>query len=289
MGSFIGHLVPGTAFSVFGLWFASCILQRFFLCARVDVMNGSKYVGKYRSTCSFACPCNPAIPLEGIIKIIASIIAISGEFVTAFEGGKFEHIGNAQHMMMYLFFIIHGAADLAVHYKAAVPPEVDYLTAACAFFMESLLFFTHLHGRSLMDIQVHTYIAFVALLCGFAMLLEASFKSSVVLALSRAFFILLQGTWFLQISFLLFSPLGSYFDRNNHEHMMLVTCIFTGHVALDLLLIVILGVISHRRVRNMSSTAAYHTLHSYAHPATFSKFDPIQVKHIIAGSDEEDP
>ncbi|XP_064119102.1 transmembrane protein 45B-like [Macrobrachium nipponense] len=228
MGSFIGHLVPGTAFSIFGLWFAYCTLHRFFLCSRFAFMNGSKFVGKYRSTCSFTCSCCPTVPLEGIIKILASVLAISGEFVTAFEGGKFEHLGNAQHMMMYFFFIIHGVADLAVHYKAAVPPDVDYLTAACAFFMESLLFFTHLHGRPLMDIQVHTFVASVALLCGFAMLLEASFKNSVVPALGRAFFILLQGTWFLQISFLLFSPLGTYLDHNSHEHMMVVTCIFTG-------------------------------------------------------------
>jgi hypothetical protein len=55
---------------------------------------------------------------------------------------------------MYAFFFLAGLFDLFVYFGFAVPANFDYITMALAFSVEGVLFTSHTHGRSSMEIQV---------------------------------------------------------------------------------------------------------------------------------------
>ena len=59
------------------------------------------------------------------------------------------------------------------------------------------------------------------------------YRHSVGVALARAYSVLLQGTWFWQAGFVLYSPLPGAvpWRQDDHEQMMVVTMMFAWHMA----------------------------------------------------------
>ncbi|XP_070000043.1 transmembrane protein 45B [Penaeus vannamei] len=286
MGSFVGHAVPGTFFFFFGMWFTYRMFQRYFLCQVAAAgSGGEKCRSRYRNVSSFACPGCPSLPLEGVLKIVAVVVGMTGEFATAFDAGKFTHIGNAQHMTMFFFFGLNGVMDVLTHYRIPVPPDMDYVSAVLAFSMEALLFYYHLHGRSHMDVQVHMLLFYVVLACAVSTALEMCYKNNVLPALCRSYFTLLQGTWFYQIGFILYPPWGPTWDQENHGQMMMVTLFFTWHNATIFVIMALSGSLIYLRVKAKGPAAMYHGLHG---PLRMPKMDAEQIKNMIVDSEEEE-
>ncbi|XP_047496166.1 transmembrane protein 45B-like [Penaeus chinensis] len=290
MGSFMGHILPGSLFFAFGMWWAYNIFFRYFLCLRGGGSGGGSGGGGknwrrgYRSTPTFSSRCCSKIPMEAFFKIAATSIGIVGEFVTAFKNGKFTHLNNAQHMTMYFFFGLSGVMDLAIHYRLPVPPDVDYVSAVLAFMAEGVLFYYHLHGRSHMDIQIHMFLFYLILSSAVSTIAEMCRKSSVLPALCRAFFTLYQGTWFIQVAFLLYPPPGmAKWDEEDHGQMMIVTLIFCWHAALIFIGMAVIGRLAHTRVKCMNESTVYQSLHGLQ---GMVKMDPEQVRRMISDESE---
>ncbi|XP_064119103.1 transmembrane protein 45B-like [Macrobrachium nipponense] len=286
MGSFIGHVVPGTFFALFGMWFTYQTFMRYFMCQRVAASStmSEKYRMRYRNTSSFKCPCCASLPLEGVLKVVATVVGMAGEFATGFEGGKFTHIGNAQHMTMFFFFGLNGVVDIIQHYRVPIPPDMDFISGVLAFSMEALLFYYHLHGRTPMDIQVHMLLFYVVVSCAVCVALEMCYKGNVLPALGKAYFVLLQGTWFYQIGFLLYPPIGEQWDQNEHSQMMMVTLFFTWHNATIFTLMSIAGSLIYLRVKSLSYAEIYE--HLQPRLPRLAKLDEEQAKNIMLESDE---
>lgn len=68
-----------------------------------------------------------------------------------------------------------------------------------AFFGEALLFYFHLSSQSGMLAEIHLLLVYSILFCAVSTAAEAVGGGSVA-ALARAFFTLLQGSWFVQIT-----------------------------------------------------------------------------------------
>lgn len=240
----MGHVVPGTFFTLFSLWWLYNVLYKYFYARRFRPLS-------YKNTSCFPCACGRNFPLESCLKVIAVVIGMIGEFATGFEDGHFTHIGNAQHMTMFFFFGINGLVDICYYKKWPLPPQLDYATAALAFSVEGFLFFNHLHGRPHMDIQVHMFLFYVITACVIFTVLEMSYPKNVLAALGRIFFTLLQGTWFYQVGFILYPPIGEKWDVDSHPQMMVVTLMFTWHMAALVALMGTLGVLIYIRVQNV--------------------------------------
>lgn len=181
----------------------------------------------------YSSSCLPKIPVEAILIVLACSIGIAGEVVTGFENGKWAHWGNAQHISMFMFFGFTGILNTLYFYKVNIPPNLDYASAFIAFGMEGLLFANHLHGRSHMDVMLHTYLLYAIYGCAACTALEAYFRESAALALGRTYFTFLQGTWFYQVGFILYPPPGMLsWDQEDHEQMMIVTVIYSWHYAI---------------------------------------------------------
>ncbi|XP_074655506.1 transmembrane protein 45B-like [Tubulanus polymorphus] len=157
-----------------------------------------------------------------------------------------DHEGNGQHITMYGGFIICGILDILVHYKIRfVPKNADYLASALAFAIELILFKFHLHGRSRLDIQIHTLLVYIVALNVITILAEMRYPNSVIAGLARAFFVILQGTWFYQVAFILYNPIpgAEPWDGENHEQMMITTIIFGWHMLIILIAMITIGAI----------------------------------------------
>ena len=63
-------------------------------------------------------------------------------------------------------------------------------------------------------------------------LAELIFRKQVLTSLGRAYFTILQGTWFWQVAFILYNPSTDHKEWNHSDHhdIMLTTCIYTWHV-----------------------------------------------------------
>lgn len=231
MGDLIGHIFPGLLFTLCGLWWLIHMLQDYF---RSRCKNQPPY--RSRVWYSNRCCCN--FPVEGAVKVLVVTVGIIGETVTTFkQSGPFVYMPNAQHMTMYFFFGLNGAMDILAHYRfGCLPSGIEVTTGVMAFGAEGFLFYNHLHGRPMIDVQCHMFIfyAIVAIIC--CVFLEIKYRDFVIPSLSRAFFTLLQGTWFVQVGFILYPPAGrSKWDLEDHHQMMLVTLLFTWHAAVDFL------------------------------------------------------
>ncbi|XP_014675896.1 PREDICTED: transmembrane protein 45B-like [Priapulus caudatus] len=225
MGTFMGHVIPGSFFLVFGTWWTSQIAYRY---ARAQARRGLPY----RSSVTFPCPgCLRSVPVEAILKVVLCSIGIAGEVVTGFRDGKFVNYGNAQHSVMFLLFGLTGVVDVALHYHRGAPPGIDYAAGALAFTVEGLLFVQHLHGRTPLDRQLHELLYCTIFACAVSVVAEARRRRSAVAALSRAYFTLLQGSWFMQAAVVLYSPLPGAvpWAADDHTQMTMVTVIFAWH------------------------------------------------------------
>ncbi|GAU97611.1 hypothetical protein RvY_08880 [Ramazzottius varieornatus] len=169
-------------------------------------------------------------PLIPVLKVLLTAVGIAGETVTAMRDGKFQAIGNTQHIAMYTAFCVHGLSEIFVFYRSAVatPLRLEYVSLAMAFFVEGILFQFHLHGRPMMDVHLHTFLYYVVYGCAVFAAVEIKFRSSILVPTVRCSLTFLQGIWFWFIAFVLHSPWPgiSNWNQEDHNDNMLVTAMF---------------------------------------------------------------
>ena len=125
--------------------------------------------------------------------------------------------------------------------------DITYVFVITAYTVEALLFKFHLYGRESVDVLVHTLLLYSVYGCVIATAAEMRNRESILAVMGRAFFTMLQGTWFWQAGFILFPPLSHPWggadshEGHDHEYMMIITCAFIWHMAAILLLMLAVG------------------------------------------------
>ncbi|CAG2169199.1 unnamed protein product [Oppiella nova] len=217
MGSLEGHLLPGTFFIVFGFWWTYALFDRYF---KVLVDSTLTKIPKdFECTASYS-------RIEGFVKIISSIIGIVCEYWTALDKNyEFVNIGNSQHMTMYIFFLIN------VYNGYPLPNGSDYMSLFIATAVETLLFCFHLHGRTSLDIHVHTLLIISIIASMVSVVIEWKYRNHMLSAFSRALCALMQGFWFYTVGFILYPPFSSGPIEESHRKQMLITALFCWQIA----------------------------------------------------------
>ena len=179
--------------------------------------------------------------LEGFLVVVSAAIGMFVEIIAAcIMRGKPIGMGNIQHATMYFFFGLGGILSVLQPSLIRPFPEMEnlrYIALALAIAVEAVLFKFHLYGRDEMDILVHTLLLYVCYISIIVTLLEMKYRESVLAALSRAYFFLIQGTWFWQVGFILYNPLpgAKEWDSENHHQLMMVVSIFSWHMGVILI------------------------------------------------------
>ncbi|CAN7940225.1 unnamed protein product, partial [Ixodes hexagonus] len=145
--------------------------------------------------------------------------------------GVFKEGKDAQHMSVALFVCLNGMLDLPTHYEAPLPRGTDYIGLLLALLVEALLFFFHLHGRTDLDVLVHTLLVLTIMLEAACVAVEMCHRRGLLATLGRAFFRILQGTWLGQIAFILYNQLpGALPWEGDYQSLMVAAAVFTWHM-----------------------------------------------------------
>ncbi|XP_074528570.1 transmembrane protein 45B [Halichoeres trimaculatus] len=235
MANFGGHAIPGSFFLFLGFWLTVKYTLRHYW--RTNQPKGRQVMPPLFKRLEY---------IEGGFEIFAAFVGIMVEqFVV---DGPHAHLYNSeshswvklmnwQHSTMYLFFGIAGIALVASTASKVVPSGIDRLAVSVALFVEGFLFYFHVRNRPLLDAHIHSLLLVAVFFGSASALLEVFIKDNIILELLRACLFILQGSWFYQIGFVLYSPSGAVWDLEQHNNVMFVTMCFCWHLAVAMLLV----------------------------------------------------
>ncbi|XP_058188985.1 uncharacterized protein LOC131306634 [Rhododendron vialii] len=207
MGSFVGHVLPGTLFLLVGMWHTWSSVVRYIsdpTSFRVSVWSP---VPGFNGRIKF---------LELYVIVIGGFIDLCIELLVAtrlrfFVNGVLDpsHMINFEHSGMLLMFFIFGVVTLLSQKTSFLPlPEGALcLIAASAFCAEYLLFYFHSATHKGLEGYYHLILFLLIALCIMSSVGGALFPTSFPVDLCNGIGITLQGLWFYQTAFTLYGPM----------------------------------------------------------------------------------
>ncbi|XP_056140575.1 transmembrane protein 45B [Lampris incognitus] len=248
MANFGGHAIPGTFFLLYGLWLTVKHTLR-------HNWRKNQPKGRHKIPPVF----NRMDYFEGGLTIFAAFVGImveqfvvDGPHAHLYDQGNHTWVKlmNWQHSTMYLFFGISGSACVLTTASSSVPVGVDRLALSLALFVEGFLFYYHVHHRPALDAHIHTLLLVAVFGGSGSSMLEVFVRDHIILELFRACLLVLQGSWFYQIGFVLYPLSGPEWDLTLHDNIMFVTMCFCWHFAMAMLTVAVtsflVGIMSKR-------------------------------------------
>ncbi|GAB4813862.1 hypothetical protein N2152v2_000908 [Parachlorella kessleri] len=212
-GAFLGHVVPGTFFIVWGTWWMVAGFQ-FYL---VSLANKQSFKSRSWYRWPWAPRVIQQLPLEPIVKVVLPSLGILGELWAGHESyrqlladnGTFQvdNLNDWQHSTMYLAFVTSGVVDLLGHFTQRLPAGTEHGFLSLAFVVQLLLLVFHLKGPGI-EIMVHLILALQArhrvagiVVATFA---EVAHPQSILMASVRPYLTILQGVWWIQTAYIMY-------------------------------------------------------------------------------------
>ncbi|KAL8201159.1 hypothetical protein R6Q57_012527 [Mikania cordata] len=206
MGSFAGHVVPGTLFLVIGVWHIWCTVVRY-------ASDPSSFRVRVW---------NPVPGFNGKLKHLELYVISVGAFIDMciellysthlkfFVNGVLNphHMNDFEHGGMLLMFFVFSVVALLSQKTSFLPlPEGALcLISAAAFCAEYLLFFFHSTTHKGLEGHYHLLLVLLVALCILSVVAGALMPTSFPADLCSGIAITLQGLWFYQTAFTLYGP-----------------------------------------------------------------------------------
>lgn len=183
-GTVIGHVIPGSFFVGFGLFFLILATRR---------LSKADSVGEF---------CETHVPEKdlglmkriGILVIVCTVIGILVEGIGGmFTWGRF--FSNMQHITLYTLFLFSGIVGLmeAVQW---LPPDSFRAGVAFALFSEALIWHEHsLMKMNFVDQQIHALASISCLGSGVCMAFSIVRPNNLAAYIASFLFMLWHGLW----------------------------------------------------------------------------------------------
>ena len=242
MGSFAGHIDEAIFFlAIAGWWMINAFPRHI-----ISVLERREY----QSHLSYKFPSRRNVPIEAILKTLFPICGFIAELWSrgpAFtdQDGNWRKLEEVQHMSIYALFTLHGIIDIMTSYNCPLPYGLDYLSGAVAFgwYGMSFLFHAQMPGKGDLEHMVHVLPVPIMIGVAVCMLLELHSKHrSFLVHLSRTYFLLVLGTFFTQVSFVLFRhdvfpgwQRNPAWDQDDHRNVHFIVAAFGFHLCLHVL------------------------------------------------------
>jgi hypothetical protein len=232
-GAWLGHVVPGTFFVLWGLWWTVATFDSY-----IKACAANK---RFESRAWYKVFFGPAwlrqVPLEPLIKVILPFFGALGELWLGHESyralktadGKFlvDNINDWQHSCMYLSFMLSGVIDLVGHY-GSLPKDTEHSFLSLAFISQGLLLVFHLKGPSI-EIIVHLILVIQIFATFVALMVEGAKRDVLVVAVLRPILTLLQGVWWIQTAQIMYVSDPAY-DPEYMGGTMMAPAVFVFHL-----------------------------------------------------------
>ncbi|VAH52036.1 unnamed protein product [Triticum turgidum subsp. durum] len=219
MGSFNGHVLPGTLFLAVGLWRVWSAVARF---------AADPAAFRVRAWCPLELP--------GAPRLLELYVVAGGTFLDMcleLGGGVLAGHGDGvapessliylEHAGMLLMFFLFGALALLSQKCSRYLPLTDgelCLVAAAAFTSEFLLFSYHSATHTGLEGYYHHLLVILIGLCILATVLGALLPASFPVDVAAGMLMALQGLWFYQTALTLYGPMlpaGCDRDASGHQ------------------------------------------------------------------------
>lgn len=248
-------------------------------------------------------PCCPCFPLEPALKIALGTLLVlsealgdiirdrSGHFHFNFEpysiygdDGSFTELAKLQHITIYTVFVLSGIIDILSLFTK-LPSRTSLMFLSIAFLAQAMLLNFHTIGTDDISVLLHWLLTVTAYTSTFLSLLRLISTTNFSINIGFACSIMLQGTWLIQIAYILYPPSGKRWIKvgnasatlngsqhgqdpeGRHNPTMFVTACFVWHLIciaiFSLLLWVLLRLLSSRRcekVKQVAKIAVYRRL-----------------------------
>ncbi|CAF1092617.1 unnamed protein product [Adineta steineri] len=245
MGTFAGHLIPGTIFLILSFWWTYSAWLRYFVCRQRKQ--------SYHVSLTFPLQCCgrrvAALPIEALFIIISTGFGIATELSIGFhhrDGHISFYMGanSYQHIATYMMFFLVGIIDLLIHCRVPIPEHLSIVAVNVAFAAEAISFYFHGHGRSPIEVQLHVFLALAicaSIICGTFEIIQR--EKQIYATLMRAYCTFLQGSWFYTVGFFLYSPFHAHYedtkDLDEHRNSMLIAYYFVLHMAIGMCVLIL--------------------------------------------------
>ncbi|CAI9769102.1 unnamed protein product [Fraxinus pennsylvanica] len=220
MGTFLGHLVPGLALALLGLWHTINTIGAYYIKGPTKFMLRFWYPLK-----------TPLCKLEHIELVLVlsfSVFAILMQIMD-FPYMQFSFkLDNFEHATMFLHLVIFAGYILFSEFKSSTdtPVGVSGILAASVFGQE--LFLLHFHSTDHVGLEGHYHWLLQLIVCIslvaaiFATCFPTSFPVALVLTVSVVF----QGCWLINMGFVLwvrkFIPHGCSVQLSNASNSIML-------------------------------------------------------------------
>lgn len=208
-GAFTGHVVPGAFFLFWGLWWAILTYSHYFQC----LASNRRFQTRGWQLLPFGPLRLRSVPLEPFVKLVLPVVGILGELWLGHESfrslyqsnGMFltDHLNDWQHSTMYLAFMASGLVDLLGYYLGA-PPRTELAFLSLSFLSEGLLLVFHLKGPRV-EVMVHLILVLQVFSTVVAIIAEMAAPSSILMASARPWLTMLQGIWWIQTAYIMYT------------------------------------------------------------------------------------
>jgi len=203
MGSLVGHVAPGFAFLILGLW-------HLFNHIKLHIKNPNNYI----SPPWFPTPKSKYLELYFIM--LATTASISMElFIGPARHQPFDtdgtipsnHLHNFEHSLISMSFFVYAASSIILDkIENQAKFALTQFLASIAFFQQLLLF--HLHSADHMgpEGQYHLLLQVLVFVSLSTTLLGIPMQKSFLVSFVRSLSIFFQGLWLMVMGYMLWTP-----------------------------------------------------------------------------------
>ncbi|XP_072979775.1 uncharacterized protein [Typha angustifolia] len=200
MGTFLGHLVPGLAFTFIGLWHTLNTIKTYKL----------KGPSNFTSTTwfPFPTPISYLKHLELYLLFSFSILAMAVQILDYPLLTMSFKPDNYEHATMFLHLAIYACVAIAVDLSPSPNSLASLVGALAATVFAQELFMLHFHSADHVGLEGHYHwlLQFIVAATFVATVAATGLPKSFIVAVVRSASVLLQGCWFIVMGFALWFP-----------------------------------------------------------------------------------